>query len=91
LSNSEIYNSFGSLGTRYWQNFCRRNADVVSAKKSVRFDSKRDGWCRLDNFEDVYDGVYEKMWEAGIAQELDEVAWRDKDNTVVGTQAEAYG
>jgi hypothetical protein len=26
----------------------------------------------LDNFEDMYDDVYEKLWEAGIAEKLDE-------------------
>jgi hypothetical protein len=50
-----------------------------------------DDWCRLDNFEDMYDDVYEKLWEAGIAEKIDEVVWRDKDNNIVGTQAEAYG
>jgi Fe-S-cluster formation regulator IscX/YfhJ len=90
-NNIEIYDSFGSLGTRYWQNFCRHNAAVISAKKAVRFDSKRDEWCHLDNFEDMYDDVYETLCEAGIAEKLDEAAWRDKDNNIVGTQAEAYG
>jgi hypothetical protein len=39
----------------------------------------------------MYDDVYEKLWEAGIAVKLDEAVWRDKDNTIVGTQKEAYG
>jgi hypothetical protein len=37
----------------------------------------------LDNFEDMYDDVYEKLWEAGIAEKLAEVVWRDKDNSIV--------
>jgi hypothetical protein len=45
----------------------------------------------LDNFEEMYYDVYEKLWEAGIAEKLDEAVWRDKDNNIVGTQAEAYG
>jgi hypothetical protein len=91
LKNGPDDDSFGSLGVRYWKNFCRRNADLISAKKAVRFDSKRDDWCRLDNFEDMYDDVYERLWEAGIAEKLDEAVWRDKDNNIVETQAEAYG
>jgi hypothetical protein len=35
-------------------------------KKAVRFDSKRDDWCRLENFEDFYNIVYEKLVDAGI-------------------------
>jgi hypothetical protein len=72
------------------KNFCRRNATLISAKNDVRLDSKQDDWCCMDNFEDMYDDVYEKLWEAGIPEKLDEAVWRDKDNTIVGTQAEAY-
>jgi hypothetical protein len=50
--------SFGSLGEKYWHNFCRRNEDVINAKKEVRFDSKRDDWCCWNNFRDMYAGVY---------------------------------
>jgi hypothetical protein len=31
--NSESDDSFSSLGTKYWQNFCRRNAAIITAKK----------------------------------------------------------
>jgi hypothetical protein len=62
LKNGPDDDSFGSLGSRYWQNFCRRNADLISAKKVVKFDSKRDDWSRLDNFEDMCDFVYEILW-----------------------------
>jgi hypothetical protein len=50
LKNGPDDDSFASLGTQYWQNFCRRNRNLISAKKAVIFDSKRDDWCRLDNF-----------------------------------------
>jgi hypothetical protein len=66
LKNSEIDDSFGSLGTRYWQNFCLRNAAVISAKKAVRFDSKRDDWCRVGIFEDMYDDVYENCGKQAL-------------------------
>jgi hypothetical protein len=39
----------------------------------------------------MYDDVYEKLWEAGIVEKLDEAVWIDKDKNIVGTQAEAYG
>jgi Fe-S-cluster formation regulator IscX/YfhJ len=91
LKNSPDDDSFGSLGMRYWQNFCRHNRNLISAKKAVRFDSKRDDWCRLDNFEDMYEYVYERLLEAGIVEKLDEALWRNKDNNIVVTQAEAYG
>jgi hypothetical protein len=39
----------------------------------------------------MYEGVYERLWEAGIAEKLDEAVWRDKYNNIVVTQAESYG
>jgi hypothetical protein len=84
--------SFGTLGPRYWQSFCRRNADVITSKKAVRFDSKRDDQCRIDNFTDMYDGVYNKSVDAGVTEVLEhEVCQRDIHNNVVQTEAEAYG
>jgi hypothetical protein len=38
----------------------------------------------------MYNDVYEGLWEAGIAEKLDEALWRDKDNNIVVTQGEAY-
>jgi hypothetical protein len=66
LKNGPNDESFGTIGQRYWQNFCRRNADVVTSKKAVRLDSKREDWCRLDFFADMYNGVLTKMVESGV-------------------------
>jgi hypothetical protein len=40
LKNGPDDDSFGSIGTRHWQKNCRRNINLISAKKAVRFDSK---------------------------------------------------
>jgi hypothetical protein len=53
LKNGPQDDTFGTLGQRYWQNFCRTNADIITLKKAVRFDSKRDDWCRLKKFRHV--------------------------------------
>jgi hypothetical protein len=45
----------------------------------------------LENINDIYDDVYAILWEAGIAEKLDEPVWRDKENNIVETQAESYG
>jgi hypothetical protein len=31
-----------TLGKKYWENFCRRNAIEIERKKAVKFDLKRD-------------------------------------------------
>jgi hypothetical protein len=73
LKNGPQDDTFGKLGQRYWQKNCRRNANVITSKKAVRFNSKRDDWCRLENFADMYDGVYEKMVRSGVEEKLDHV------------------
>jgi hypothetical protein len=60
-------------------------------KKAVRLDSKRDDWCRLEKIVDMYDGVYTKLVESGVAEVLEHDVWRDMHTNVVQTEAEAYG
>jgi hypothetical protein len=90
LKIGEIDVTFGFHGARYWQFFCRWNHGIISAKKAVRFDSKRDDWCRNDNFSDMNDDVYGRLHEMGIAENLSEAVWRDRDNKIV-IEADAYG
>jgi hypothetical protein len=75
LKNSPNDGTFGTLGQRYRQNLCRRNVSVVTSKNAVRFDSKRDDWCWLENFADMYDRVYDKWVESGAAKKLDHAVW----------------
>jgi hypothetical protein len=82
--------TFGFLGACYWQNSCRRNHGIISTKKAVCFGSKQDDWCRYDNFSDMYDDVYGRLYEMVIAEKLSEAVWRDRDNNIV-TEADAYG
>jgi hypothetical protein len=60
-------------------------------KKSGRFDSKRDDWCRLENFEDMYNIMYEKLLDAGIADVLHDEVWLDRYGDIVQTEEETYG
>jgi hypothetical protein len=45
----------------------------------------------LENFEDMYDGVYEKLANAGIVEVLDDELWLDMHVNIVQTKEEAYG
>jgi hypothetical protein len=91
LKNGPQNETFGTLGQRYWKMFCRRNTDVITSKKAVRFGSKRDDWWHLENCGDMYDGVYDKLVQSGVAEKLDHVVWRDIENNIFNTEAEAHG
>jgi hypothetical protein len=56
----------------------------------VRVDSKRDDWCRLENFEDMYNGVYEKLADACIAEVLYDEVLLDRHINSAQTEADAY-
>ncbi len=79
------------LGKGYWSGFMKRNKDLVKAKKGVKFDSKRADWCTYQNFELMYNEVYEAMVEAGIASKLDTPTWFDKSGNIVEEEGDAFG
>jgi hypothetical protein len=86
LKNGTDENSFVTLGWRYWQIFCRWNRDVISSKKAVQFDSKRDDWSHLE----MYDGVCDRLAEVGVAEVLDNEVWLDIHGNIVENEAESY-
>jgi hypothetical protein len=84
--------NFAILGKKYWENFCRRYPTEIERKKAVKFDSKRDNWCTKDNFSTMYDDIYKTMVEAGVALELHEHVYLDKEaNTVLEDNPARYG
>jgi hypothetical protein len=90
LERGERDATFGSLDARYWQNFCQRNKDVITAKKAVHFDSKRNDWCHWDNFRDMYGGVCGQLHHMGITEKNGDTVWRDEKNNIVEKESEAY-
>ena len=56
----------------------------------------RSTWSVYQNFVDMYDGLYEAMEEAGVAEKLDDSVWLDEEgndtekNKALGRQATHY-
>ena len=67
------------LGMGYWRGFMKRNKDLVTAKHGVKFESKRADWCTYNNFEAMYEQVYKEMVAGGIAVELPNKEWLNKE------------
>jgi len=79
------------LGPGYWRGFMARNGHLIDTEKAVKFDGNRSDWCTYGNFDTMYDAVYEKMVETGIAEKLPEAVFRNIQNEVVQSKAEAFG
>jgi hypothetical protein len=69
----------------------KRNGHLVKAKKGVKFDSKRANWCTYQNFELMYQEVYQQMGESHIASKFDTPARFDKSGNIVEEENEAFG
>jgi len=83
-------NRKSELGPEYWRGFMARNGHMIETKKAVKFDGNRSDWCTYCNFESVYESVYEKMAETGIAEKLPEAVIQNINNDVVQAKAEAF-
>ena len=62
----------GRVGYKWWTNFVKRNKTHLSVGRAVCFDMKRNEWCNLDNFNEMYTCIYKKLVDKGIAEDMGE-------------------
>jgi hypothetical protein len=80
-----------ALGPSYWRGFMKRNKHLIASKKAVKFDSKRADWCTYNNFETMYNEVYEEMVKGGIAWKLNSSVKLNKAGSIVEHTHEQFG
>jgi len=78
------------LGAGYWRGFMSRNRHELETKHRTKFSSLRSKWCTYENFEWMYDSVYEEMIHAGVARHLDEPVWMNEKGEIVDEE-DAFG
>jgi hypothetical protein len=81
----------GRVGLKWWRNFVKRNKCHLSIGKAVRFDMKRNEWCKSENFRQIYDVIYEKLAEKVLAEKWEEEKMLDKEDNIVTDEADMYG
>ena len=91
LTGSRTKNPGCLLGAGYWYGFRKRNKHKLVSKRGVQFGHNRSEWCKYDNFQNMYQLVYEAMEHAGVATKLAEPEWQNKMGETVNSQAEACG
>ena len=90
-SNSNAGEEHGAyLGDKYWQNFLSRHEELKT-KTAVRFDSNREDWCSYMIIEFMYDQVYSAMVKSGVALQLPEKVWLDKEGRIMQEESAAVG
>jgi hypothetical protein len=45
----------GRVGLKWWRSFVKRHKAHISIRKAIRLDVKRNEWCKLENFQKMYD------------------------------------
>ena len=70
----------------------KKKKHLVTSKKAVKFESKRADWCTFQNFETMYNDVYEEMVRGGIAMKLNAKVKLSKEGGLIVEHAhEAFG
>ena len=76
------------IGPKYWVNFLRCNRQL-STKHCILFDSQREAWATYENFAQMNDDVYRGMVKSGIAIELEEEVWVNKEGKLLAQNRKA--
>jgi hypothetical protein len=79
------------VGDGWYRRFVRRNDDKLRRTKALVRDINRQTWVTYDNFESMYECVYDRMVQAGIAKRLPEKVWRDREGLIVDSEENAFG
>ena len=82
----------GEVGESYWSAFMKRNQHRIVNKRGEKFASSRADWSTYENFEKMYDHIYDEMVSAGIAVPLPSAVCMDSHGNVVDSQSStAFG
>ena len=71
--------TLGSVGKGYWDGFIRRNKHKLVSKRGQKYELNRQKWTTYANFVDMYSHTYQEIVDAGVAEELLEPVWLDRD------------
>jgi hypothetical protein len=63
----------------------------IYAQECKARDINRYSWFTVENFANVYDGVYSGMVSAGIAVEIDQEIMYDKNGEITTDESNIYG
>jgi hypothetical protein len=91
LNRGITYDEDNLVGEGWYQGFMKRKSDVVRTKQCKVQDCKRYTWCTYNNFFQMYNDVYKRMVEAGVAKRLDEEVMLDKEGNIVTNKEEMFG
>ena len=79
------------IGKKWYNGFMKRNEQNIKRGRCKIRDQKRLTWCTMDNFQCMYDSVYDKMVAAGVAEKVDHDLMYDKDGNETVEESKMVG
>jgi hypothetical protein len=71
------------LGTKYFYNFMRRHSNIIHHAKIRKCCINRLEWATYKNISKMYTLVYQAMIRSGVANEINQYRYFDKNNEIV--------
>ena len=83
-------NCTGTVGRGYWRKFMKRNKGKIVGKRGQKYELNRQNWTTYNNFAQMYNHIIDEMVDAGLAIELKDPVWMNKDGEIC-LEEEAFG
>ena len=83
-------NSTGTVGKGYWRSFMKRYNNQIVSKRGAKYELNRQNWTTYANFSNMYNHAIDAMVDAGLAIELNEPVWMDRNGNVC-SEEDAFG
>jgi hypothetical protein len=78
-------------GKSWYYGFMKRNSNKLTTKRAKIQDNKRNTYCTFENFERMYENVYDAMIECDVAIKLHEKVMLDRDGKEVENIHDMFG
>jgi hypothetical protein len=75
-----------TVGYTWRRNFVKRRKVHLSIGKAVRFDMRRNEWCKMENFETMHDFIYNNPEKLIFVDEVGETTSQANDSNKMGTK-----
>jgi hypothetical protein len=79
------------IGPGWYSGFKKRYSHELKLVKAMNCDTQRATWCQYQHFEAMYDHIYKRFVEAGVASKRIEPIWQDITGMIVPDESQAFG
>jgi hypothetical protein len=87
----KLEDEVANIGEKWYRGFKKRHAAHLKRGKNKTSDSKRSTYVTKDNFQSMYDDVYDTLQDAGVAKKINNPVMLDGNGNMVDKEEEMVG